>query len=518
MICRPWKDRGLFRLVFGLILGLALVYGYDNGYENGHDNVPEQEPQMVDLNVVALDNHGQPVVDLTRDEFRVTDSGKPQAIAFFRHRDEQLGPSPALGPNEFSNRSGTNVPRATLILFDLLNERFSTRGFTANQLVHDLQSLESADYVYLYCLTVDGRLFPVHGLPGPEDEPAAASGAPWTRQIKPLLDAAMRAVTQLRPPDDFDPTYRVQLTYAALNSLAGELSRVPGHKSIVWLTDGIPIELGSNRSDTGVPMDFTPLLRQVSEGFDRAGVSIYPVRQVLIGSPESMGGPGTTGMGSLDTLNQFAGMTGGRLDGGKDIGAAVRQAISDMRTSYQIGYYPPAGTWDDKFHKLRVICTRKGVRIQAKTGYYAWAEPQGARSEQAINSAVSTTFDAAEIGLRASLSRDPKAGRTVRLDAHISARDVALVHEGNEYNGQLRLAIVGYAQDSEPKRGPVIPLDLHLSTQDHDKALQHGIEFVQDVSLGQEITNVRLIVFDRGSNAIGSVTMPFPVATPIKPN
>ena len=24
---------------------------------------------MVDLNVVALDNHGQPVVDLTRDEF-----------------------------------------------------------------------------------------------------------------------------------------------------------------------------------------------------------------------------------------------------------------------------------------------------------------------------------------------------------------------------------------------------------------------------------------------------------------
>ena len=502
MTCSAKKRGVLFRLSIGLILGLALVYG--------GDNPPQQEPQMVDLNVVALDIHGQPVVDLTRDEFRVTDSGKPQTIAFFRHRDEQLGPTPALAPNEASNRSGANIPRATLILFDMLNERFGTRGYTANQLVHDLGSLESADYVYLYCLTLDGRLFPVHGLPGPEDEPAPAGGVPWTRQIKPLLDSAIRTVTQLRPIDDFDPTYRVQLTYAALDAAALQLSMVPGHKSIVWLTDGVPIELGPNRSDTGDFVDFTPLLRQMSEEFDRAGVSIYPVRQVLLGSPEGMGGPGTTGMGSLDTLNQFAEMTGGRLDGGKDVGAAVRQAITDMRTSYQIGYYPPASNWDDKFHKLRVTCTRKGVRIQTKTGYYAWAEPRGTRSEQAINSAVSTTFDAAEIGLRATLSRDPKGGRTVHLDAHISAHDVVLVHEGNEYSAQLRIAVVGYAQGFEPKRGPVIPLDLHINAQDHDKVSQQGIEFVQDIALPEEIRTVRLIVFDRGSNAIGSVTMPLP--------
>jgi hypothetical protein len=325
-------------------------------------------------------------------------------------------------------------------------------------------------------------------------------------------------VTQVRPVDDFDPTYRVQLTYAALDAAAAQLSRVPGHKSIVWLTDGVPIELGPNRSDTGDIVDFTPLLRQMSEEFDRAGVSIYPVRQVLLGSPEGMGGPGTTGMGSLDTLNQFAEMTGGRLDGGKDVGAAVRQAITDMRTSYQIGYYPPESYWDDKYHKLRVTCTRKGVRIQTKTGYYAWAEPRGTRSEQAINSAVSTTFDAAEIGLRATLSRDPKGGHTVRLDAHISANDVVLVHQGDEYNGQLRVGVVGYAQGSEPQRGPVIPLELHLSAQGHDKALQQGIELVQNLALREEIKNVRLIVFDRGSNAIGSVTMPLPQLAPNEPN
>ena len=86
---------------------------------------------MVDLNVVALDSHGQAVTDLTRDEFRVSDNGKPQTIAFFRHRDSTLGAMfPRWRPNEFSNRGRANVPRATLILFDLLNETFGTRGAT----------------------------------------------------------------------------------------------------------------------------------------------------------------------------------------------------------------------------------------------------------------------------------------------------------------------------------------------------------------------------------------------------
>lgn len=496
-------------LVPCLALGLAQLYGNPPLQLYG-DNAPPREPQMVELNVVAIDAKGQPVTDLTRDELRVTDSNKPQIITFFHHRDDALSAPPILGPDEVSNRGRENVPRATMILFDLLNERFGTRGGTANRLVHDLQSLESADYVYLYCLTLDGRLIPVHGMPGPEEEAPPAGGAPWTRQIKPLLDRAMRAFTQLRPVDDVDPTYRIQLTYAALNAAAGELARAPGRKSLVWLTDGVPIELGPNRTWNGEAIDFTPLLRQMTETFDRAGVAIYPARQVMMGSPESMGGPGTTGMGSIDTLSQFADLTGGRPDAGKDIGAAVRQAITDARTSYQVGYNPPESNWDDKFHKLRITCTRKGVKIQAKTGYYAWHEPAGARSQQAIASVIATTFDAAEIGLRARMTRDAKDPRRLHLDAHIDARDVAFVHEGDWYNAELRYSIIGFAPDSQPITGPLTPLDLHLSQQNRDKALQEGIALQQDLGVAAEVAKVRLAVFDRGSNAIGSVTVSVP--------
>lgn len=266
---------------------------------------------MVDLNVVAVDNHGQPITDLSCDELRMTDSGKAQTIAFFHHRDDENHPFPALQQGEFSNRSAGNVPRATVILFDLLNERFGTRGATADRLIHDLGSLESADYVYLYMLTLDGRLFVVHGLPGPEGE-IMPPGAPWSKQIKPMLDQALRTVSQLRPAD-IDEAVRVALTFLALDALASELSSVPGRKSIVWLTDGIPIELGPRRSDTGDWVDFTQLLRQMSDAFDRSAVSIYPARQIMLGSPDNIDG-NRDGMSSIDTLATFAGLTGGRPD------------------------------------------------------------------------------------------------------------------------------------------------------------------------------------------------------------
>lgn len=463
---------------------------------------------MVDLNVVALDSQGQAMTDLTSDEFRVSDNGKPQTIAFFRHRDSHPGQVPVLAPHEFSNRGPANVPRATLLLFDLMNETFGTRGASENQLVHELGSLESADFVYLYLLTLDGRLYPVHGLPGPGTEPVLPGAVPWTRQIKPLLANALRAVLQVRPVD-IDVAVRVQLTLRALDAAAADLSRVPGYKSIVWITDGVPVELGPRRSDTGDWVDFTPLIRPMSAAFDRSGVAIYPVRMVMLGSPDNVDGAAHDGMASIQTLDLFAGMTGGRPDAGKDIGGALRQAITDMRTSYQVGYYPPAKNWDNKFHKLRVVCTRKGVRIQAKTGYYAWEDPPGARSTAAIESAAGTTFDAAEIGLRGILSRSSASG-AFRLDARIDARDVALIHAGDAYDGHLRIAIVGYARGAPAQRSPLIPLDVHFITADRDKALQEGINFTQDLNFAPTIQYLRLIVFDRGSDTIGSLTMPVP--------
>jgi hypothetical protein len=315
----------------------------------------------------------------------------------------------------------------------------------------------------------------------------------------------------------------VQLTFAALDALGWQLSRVAGRKNVVWVTDGVPIELGPGRSDTGDFVDFTPELRRLSEALVRSGMALYPVRQVMFGSGDSIGetsggagatGGAGTGMQSLATLNELAGVTGGRPSVDKDTGAALKQAMSDVNVSYQIGYYPPESNWDGKFHKLRVTCKRKGVRVQAKTGYYAWVGTPGAGSEQAIRSVAGTEFDAAEIGLRGTLSADPKDKRAAHWSVRIDARDIALAQQGDHYDAQLRLALVGYFADGRIESSQIIPLDLHYSAEERERVLKEGIGFSRNLTITDQLSKMRLIVYDRGSNAVGSLTIPLNPSIP----
>ena len=465
----------------------------------------EVGPRLVSLNVIAVDSRGQPVTDLRRDEFQVVDASKHQQIAFFRHLDGKLPQVSALGPGEVSNSGRANAPRVTLVLLDLLNLRFDTRALSANQIVEQLGNIEAADDLFLYLLTLDGRIFAVHGVNAAEPMSEQA-GMPWTRQLKPLLDQALRTVQTVRPIDTTDVNVRIAMTFEALQQIAAQLAAFPGRKNVVWVTDGVPVSLGEYRSDTGEPVDFTPQLRQLSEWFDRSGVAIYPVRQVMLGSPDALGRG--SGVGSIQFLDDLAGLTGGRPTGSKDVGMAVRQAMRDLRSSYQIGYFPAEKNWDDKFHNLRVICTRKGVNIQARTGYYAWQEAPDARADRAIGAAVAGQSDAAEIGMRGLVTPDPQNARKVKLDVHIAANDVALVQEGDEYAGQLRIACVQYHADGRVTGSPIVPFDLHYDAAARDKALKDGIAVNRDLTLEDGVNKVRLIVFDRDSGTIGSLTMP----------
>lgn len=481
-------------------IGLILTFASLRGDE-------QNDSRLLDFTVVAVDDHGQPVNDLTSSEFQVTDAGKRRQIAFFRHNDDKLRQAPALGPNEFTNRNAASSRHVTLVLFDLLNEKFGTRGVAANQIVHDLEQVESADSLYLYLLTMDGRTFAVHGLMGPDRESREQNEAPWTRGIKPLLDGALRDVLRMRPVDiSADINIRVQVTLNALDSIAQQLSMFPGRKNVVWVTDGVPMELGPHRSDTGDYVDFTPQLRQLADVFDRYGTAIYPVQQIMLGSPNNVGGG--DGMESRATLEELAGLTGGRPSSGKDIGAAVRQAITDVRTSYQLGYYAEPRNWDGKFHKLRITCTRKGVRIQARSGYYALPEPAGARAQRAIEAAASTGFDAAEIGIRGTVTPAPQDARHVHLAGRIDANDVVLAQDGDRYSGQLRLALIRYQSDGRIASSTMVPIDLHFSPAERDRAYKEGIAFEQDVTLEKDVNRLRFVVFDRGSNTLGSLTIP----------
>ena len=92
---------------------------------------------LVQVNVIVLDRHGQPVKGLTRDDFKVFDNGKPQKIAIFRVESNQPpARAPKLPSNAFSNyaeRAGSAPPSVTVILLDALNTPMAAQIYARQQ-------------------------------------------------------------------------------------------------------------------------------------------------------------------------------------------------------------------------------------------------------------------------------------------------------------------------------------------------------------------------------------------------
>jgi len=61
---------------------------------------------------------------------------------------------------------------------------------------------------------------------------------------------------------------------------------------------------------------------------------------------------------------------------------------------------------------------------------------------------------------------------------------------------------------------PAIPFDVHYSAEEREKARSEGIVFSRSVPVSDHVGRLRLIVFDRGSNAIGSLTFPLNAPAP----
>src|SRR5665811_1219159 len=292
------------------------------------------------------------------------------------------------------------------------------------------------------------------------------------------------------------------MTYAALEALASRVAGTPGRKSIIWISHGMPISIGA-RSGAFDEIDYTPLLQRLTATLDRANVAVYTLRQP--GSLAPGAGDGlSSGLASTETLDEFAGLTGGRAYGAVDIPRAIAKAAGDARMSYLIAYDPPLDKWDGKYHKIRVACSRKGVRLQTKQGYYAFAGEahEGDQEKAAIQTAISSPFDIPEIGLYASLAPTDKTPRAMNLTIRIDAADILLAREGELFTGQLAVAIAGYLADGRAEVPPPGTFAIRLSPEQREQAMQQALSLVRLVTLPPAIRKIRVIVYARASGAI----------------
>jgi VWFA-related protein len=459
--------------------------------------------KMVTLNVSAVDASGGRPGDLTADDFQVFEDGKPQKIATFVKNDGKAQSARALGPHEFSNRSGAAVPHATLILFDLLNDRMSSKGYAWNEIVRTLGTLEQGDYVYLYLLGLDGAFYPVHPLPDAEMANKPDDGA-WLRDVKAKLDTAMNQASRVRPVEMTDVNYRVITTLNALAAISSRLAAIPGRKNLVWVTRGIPVSIGPRRSPTGDFIDYSVQIQRLATALERSDIAMYPVDIAPPGmepggdasSSAGIAAP-AAGMGSADTLQQFSDLTGGQAFLNNGVRDAIKQATADAHMSYLISYYPTKAGGDGKYHKIKVTCARKGVKVHSKVGYYAWGQPMLSRNDQeaVLDGAIGGQFDASQIGITAVISPSKKFYNSVHLQIGIDRAGLS-----NPEEGKLLVSLADVHTDGKKGVSPATAVDYAAGAG--------AIPLEQERTVDGSVESVRVIVMDGRSNAVGSLTIP----------
>jgi hypothetical protein len=212
-------------------------------------------------------------------------------------------------------------------------------------------------------------------------------------------------------------------------------------------------------------------------------------------------------------IELFAGLTGGRAFYGEEMRAVLSALDATARASYLVVFDPQRENLDSKFHKIKVSCERKGVKLQTRQRYYAMPDqrPPAGLEQAALVSAFNAPSDVSDIGLRVTATPSPD-GKAVNLQTRINPADLMLTEQGDHFSGQITLLLADYGATG-PKGAPTpTSLNLNLTREQLDKAGKEGLAVPQDHPLGDGVQKMRVIVYDRVSRALGSVTVPVPAA------
>jgi VWFA-related protein len=174
---------------------------------------------------------------------------------------------------------------------------------------------------------------------------------------------------------------RSGVTLSALKALATQMGGLrDGRKSILFFSQGPGVRPGS-------PND--QLMREIDEAANRGNVTIHVIDPRPLGS---------VGFGGDTVLRRLAADTGGRaIVNTNNPMEQLKAVMSDASAYYLVGYAPTRKTNDGKFHEIKVRVKRRGVRVNARHGYWA-------ASEKELTAAAEAAATPVNLGLTTALS------------------------------------------------------------------------------------------------------------------
>ena len=268
---------------------------------------------LVVIDVVVTDSKGNPVHGLKKEDFALTEGGKPQLIKGFEEHTimppDQTGDVtavPRLPPGLFTNQAP--APAAgpvNVLLLDYLNTPLNVQPYARKQLLDFLDKVPRGTRIAIFGL--NQSLIMLQGFSSdPEVLKAALNGAKSAPQASVVLSnpdqggpqgntvlqntftsAALDADVEFANiqrfqaiQTQFEQQIRSQITLGAFELLSRYLVGIPGRKNLIWFSGSFPLSIEPN-TDLADPFDSVVRnddeVRKTDNLLTRAQVAVYPV-------------------------------------------------------------------------------------------------------------------------------------------------------------------------------------------------------------------------------------------------
>jgi Ca-activated chloride channel family protein len=288
-----------------------------------------QESIRVDVNLVTVafsvrDASGGLVDNLTKDDFEVIEDSAPQKIAFFA--------------------KSVDVP----LTLGLIVDASGSQEHFAKQHENDLkvflkEALGPRDRAFLVGFGNHVRLV----------SDLSTSGEAMMESWR-LYDKDTGHFPELGPKEDRDlgTAFYDSIYYPVTEKLAVE----NGRRALLLFSDG---EDNSSSHD----------MMTAIEAAQDANVVIFAIRY----TEKKHGKLTARNQYGIRVMDRIAKETGGmHIDAEQtDPHTYFRQIAEELRTSYELAYYPTNAAKDDTFRKVVVRVKRPGLTVRSKTGYFS---------------------------------------------------------------------------------------------------------------------------------------------------
>jgi VWFA-related protein len=390
---------------------------------------PDQQPvfragiNFVRVDVIVTDSSGNPVGDLTAEDFEVVEDGRLQKIETFKlvqldgGRVAAAVEAPRPIRSDFDEEA--EAARDDVRLFAIFLDDYHVRRGSSMAVRKQL-----ADFVATQLGPSDmiGLMYPLESLGSvrmTRDHAAVARGIQQFVGRKFDYEPRNQYEQQyFQYPTEVVERIRNQVSMSALRALITRMGSLKeGRKALILVSEGftalLPPQMrneSATNPGSGNPSAFDPMagtgslvedraawaagldleheLRNVYNDANRHNVAIYAVDPRGIAPMEfdlnervGLQTDASYLRSTIDTLRMLAENSDGRaIVNTNDLASGMKQIVRDTSAYYLLGYSSSDAPSDGKFHEIEVRVKRPGVQVRSRKGYWALTAEETARA------------------------------------------------------------------------------------------------------------------------------------------